>query len=123
MTTNVQPVRERTRKQQAAAKAEVARTPDPHPLLALQRSAGNRAVNALISRRRGPGHEDESLLEPEFFSPAQGAADLDPQRGALPAVQQDIHFAPGQFNPDEELLGHEVWHVRQQRQGRAGLQF
>jgi hypothetical protein len=35
----------------------------------------------------------------------------------------DIHFAPGQYNPDskhgQELLGHELTHVVQQREGRV----
>jgi hypothetical protein len=35
----------------------------------------------------------------------------------------DIHFAPGQFSPDtprgQQLLGHELAHVLQQRQGRV----
>lgn len=36
---------------------------------------------------------------------------------------QDIHFAPGQYNPEskngQELLGHELTHVVQQKQGRV----
>jgi len=37
----------------------------------------------------------------------------------------DIHFAPGQYDPHSqagrELLGHELWHVVQQKEGRVGL--
>jgi hypothetical protein len=37
----------------------------------------------------------------------------------------DIHFAPGQYDPHSsagrELLGHELWHVVQQKEGRASL--
>lgn len=37
----------------------------------------------------------------------------------------DIHFAPGTYNPysahGQELLGHELTHVVQQRQGRVSL--
>jgi hypothetical protein len=37
----------------------------------------------------------------------------------------DIHFAPGQYNPNSgagrELLGHELAHVVQQRAGRGSL--
>jgi len=44
--------------------------------------------------------------------------------GALAYTQgNDVHFAPGQFNPDsqkgQELIGHELTHVVQQRQGRV----
>ncbi|MFN6945480.1 MAG: DUF4157 domain-containing protein [Cytophagaceae bacterium] len=44
--------------------------------------------------------------------------------GALAYAQgNDIHFAPGQYNPEtqsgQELLGHELTHVVQQRQGRV----
>jgi hypothetical protein len=44
--------------------------------------------------------------------------------GALAYTQgSDIHFAPGQFQPDtsqgKKLLGHELAHVVQQRQGRV----
>jgi hypothetical protein len=47
-----------------------------------------------------------------------------PQIGALAYTQgQDIHFAPGQYNPGssagQQLLGHELAHVVQQRQGRV----
>lgn len=37
----------------------------------------------------------------------------------------DIHFAPGQYDPHsgagQQLLGHELAHVVQQKQGRVGL--
>ena len=44
--------------------------------------------------------------------------------GALAYTQgSDVHFAPGQYNPDtqsgQELLGHELTHVVQQREGRV----
>lgn len=44
--------------------------------------------------------------------------------GALAYAQgNDVHFAPGQYNPNsqegQELLGHELTHVVQQRQGRV----
>lgn len=47
-----------------------------------------------------------------------------PEVGALAYTQgSDIHFAPGQFNPEsssgKSLLGHELTHVVQQRQGRV----
>ena len=47
-----------------------------------------------------------------------------PDIGALAYTQgSDIHFAPGQFKPDtsggQQLLGHELTHVVQQRDGRV----
>ena len=39
----------------------------------------------------------------------------------------NIHFAPGQYNPHsiqgQKLLGHELWHVVQQRTGRVKNPF
>lgn len=39
----------------------------------------------------------------------------------------NIHFAPGQYNPHtiqgQKLLGHELWHVVQQRSGRVQNPF
>lgn len=48
-----------------------------------------------------------------------------PALGALAFAQgEQLHFAPGQYDPNSarglELLGHEVAHVIQQRQGRVG---
>jgi hypothetical protein len=48
------------------------------------------------------------------------------QLGALGYTQgNDLHFAPGQYNPSSEsgmrLLGHELTHVVQQRQGRVAV--
>ncbi len=44
--------------------------------------------------------------------------------GALAYAQgNDIHFAPGQYNPEsragQELIGHELAHITQQKQGRV----
>ncbi|GLR16684.1 eCIS core domain-containing protein [Portibacter lacus] len=46
------------------------------------------------------------------------------EMGALAFAQgSDIHFAPGQFKPDmqsgQELIGHELAHVQQQKEGRV----
>ena len=39
----------------------------------------------------------------------------------------DIHFAPGQYNPHtihgQKILGHELWHVVQQKSGRVSNPF
>lgn len=47
-----------------------------------------------------------------------------PEVGALAYTQgTDIHFAPGQFKPDtsagQQLIGHELTHVVQQKEGRV----
>ncbi|NOQ28158.1 MAG: DUF4157 domain-containing protein [Bacteroidales bacterium] len=47
-----------------------------------------------------------------------------PEVGALAYTQgHDVHFAPGQFTPEsnsgQQLLGHELAHVVQQREGRV----
>ena len=47
-----------------------------------------------------------------------------PEVGALAYTQgSDIHFAPGQYKPDttqgQALIGHELAHVVQQREGRV----
>jgi hypothetical protein len=47
-----------------------------------------------------------------------------PEVGALAYTQgNEVHFAPGQFRPEtsagQELLGHELVHVVQQREGRV----
>jgi hypothetical protein len=39
----------------------------------------------------------------------------------------NIHFAPGQYNPHslqgQKILGHELWHVVQQKSGRVSNPF
>ena len=51
-----------------------------------------------------------------------------PSLGALAYTWgPNIHFAPGQYNPHtiqgQKLLGHELWHVVQQRSGRVKNPF
>jgi hypothetical protein len=75
-----------------------------------------------------PGHVKD-LMESSFntdFSDVRVHAESGKasQVGALAYTQgSDIHFAPGQFSPDSgagrQLLGHELAHVVQQRQGRV----
>lgn len=67
----------------------------------------------------------ENSFETDFSSvnihkDSSSATDM----GALAYAQgNDVHFAPGQYNPNsqsgQELLGHELTHVVQQRQGRV----
>ena len=96
---------------------------DPAPTLQLKQAAGESGG--------GRGLPDEVLAKMENafdadFSSVKIHADTPAARevGALAYTQGDeIHFAPGQFNPHtskgQELLGHELAHVIQQRQGRV----
>ena len=58
--------------------------------------------------------------EVNIYPESQSAKDV----GALAYTQgENVHFSPGQFKPDtnsgQELIGHEITHVVQQRQGRV----
>jgi hypothetical protein len=102
-------------------------------VLALQRAAGNREVAKALAARRAAEPLAAAVrrpLEAAFGSPfadvrvdrsSPGAVEL----GALAVTRgSEIHFAPGRYDPDSvpgrELLGHELAHVVQQRQGRVG---
>jgi hypothetical protein len=66
----------------------------------------------------------ESALGSDFSDVNIHVGSKAPEVGALAYAQgNDIHFAPGQYNPDsaagQQLLGHELTHVVQQRQGRV----
>lgn len=112
-------MRQRNSRPKTSVPAQAAsRTPSPHPVPALQGTAGNRAVNALLARRRGRLDDEPELDAPGALAAAGVQA---PGLGATAhASGENIHFAPGQVNLDEDLLGHELWHARQQRQGRVG---
>lgn len=61
-----------------------------------------------------------SFSDVNFHTESNKASEV----GALAYTQgSDIHFAPGQFKPDtksgQELIGHELTHVVQQREGRV----
>ncbi|MCB9234120.1 MAG: DUF4157 domain-containing protein [Bacteroidia bacterium] len=70
-------------------------------------------------------HKMESAFNSDFSNVnvhenSQKASDI----GALAYTQgNDVHFAPGQFKPDtqggQELIGHELTHVVQQRENRV----
>jgi hypothetical protein len=65
---------------------------------------------------------DADFSDVRIHANSQQAVDL----GALAFAQgTEIHFAPGQYQPEshagQEVLGHELAHVVQQRQGRAGI--
>jgi Domain of unknown function (DUF4157) len=109
--------------------------PSVDAVLGLQRTAGNQATANLLARRAaaaptGPAPEpqpvpdnirasvenlsgmDLSDVQVHFDSP------LPARLGALAYTQgAEIHLAPGQ---SDELIGHELTHVVQQRGGRVG---
>ena len=95
----------------------------------LQKKEGDNSVN--ISHSGGnslPGDIQEKMeqgIGADFSSvkihPNSSSAE---QVGALAYTQgDDIHFAPGQYSPEnpsgQELLGHELAHVVQQRNGQV----
>jgi hypothetical protein len=104
--------------------AAPARPAGPHrsaepPILRLQQAAGNRATARLIAQ------EFEAPLNADFsdVDVVEGSGEA-ARLGALAFTRgSDVHFAPGQFRPHaargRELIGHELAHVVQQRQGRA----
>ncbi len=95
------------------------------------RSPGRTTLTATLPVRSGRGNLPDEVRAPmeaalgEDFSDVRvhvdgQAADM----GALAfTAGDDIHFAPGRYDPSSrggrELLGHELAHVAQQRQGRA----
>jgi hypothetical protein len=70
----------------------------------------------------------ETFFEEDF---SEVRVHVGPEAAAIGAVAftigTDIYFAPGQFEPDsargQELLGHELTHVVQQREGRVDNPF
>ena len=105
-------------------------------VLRLQRTAGNRAVQQLLARRHSPppgGGRRLATAVQEKMEAAFGTdlSDVRVHEGAQPRELgalaythgSDIHFAPGTFDPassaGQELLGHELAHVIQQRAGAS----
>lgn len=111
-------------------------------ILSLQKTLGNQAVQRMLSRT--PLQKSENLssgsgrslpdsvqakMEKAFhtdFSEVQihPESSVASQIGAVAFAQgNDIHFAPGTYQPEtqsgQQLLGHELTHVVQQRQGRV----
>jgi hypothetical protein len=126
------------RREEAAPEPELHRRPTNEPvpprkedpLLALQRSVGNRAVQKLLPHAEGepiPTAEREKL-ETAFGADLSevrvhrngDAGELagDADANALTAGR-DIYFAPGMYTPQttegQELLAHELTHVFQQK--------
>ncbi|MCC8437538.1 DUF4157 domain-containing protein [Brevibacillus sp. M2.1A] len=111
-------------------------------ILSLQKTLGNQAVQRMLSNtplqksenfsfgsgRSLPGSV-QAKMEKAFhtdFSDVQihPESSVASQIGAVAFAQgNDIHFAPGTYQPEthsgQQLLGHELTHVVQQRQGRV----
>ncbi|MFD2331968.1 DUF4157 domain-containing protein [Cohnella sp. GCM10020058] len=137
-------------RQQSASRTGPSEKPQrgkPVQMLAMQRAVGNRAVLQMM--RAGELSPEESAAPAQGKQERPGALPLDVQAkmekvmgadfsnvnvhanssqassvGALAYAQgNDIHFAPGQYNPDsqsgQKIIGHELAHVVQQRQGRV----
>lgn len=108
-------------------------------LLQMQQTAGNRAMQRMLAQgaksapvqRKGssnmPGDvraKMESALGADFSDVSIHEGSEASSVGALAYTQgSEIHFAPGRYAPNtregQELLGHELTHVIQQRQGRV----
>ncbi len=118
----------------------------------MQQISGNRAVRRMMSggtaqrtvreedelqmksaspvQRKGEGMPEpvrakmEQAFETDFSDVRVHTGNQAEQVGALAYAQgNDIHFAPGQYDPEtskgQELLGHELAHIVQQKQGRV----
>jgi hypothetical protein len=102
------------------------------PTAPVQRKSGGFAVDPAVLRTAGPGRPlpDEVRAQMESALGADFSAvrvHVGPQAESIGALAfttgTDIYFAPGRFQPDtaegRRLLGHELAHVVQQRQGRV----
>ena len=113
------------------AEAEEKLSPHDRHVLALQQTAGNRAVGRLLRKSVGQSGADrnDTGLPDELKSGIESLSGMSldqvrvhynssqpAQLDALAYTQgTDIHVAPGQ----EQHLPHEAWHVVQQAQGRV----
>lgn len=104
-------------------------------LLSMQGSAGNQAVLQRKKGKRDVASTGRMPLEVQFKMENAMNADFSDvtihpnsdkavKVGALAYTQgTDIHFAPGQYDPSsgqgQQLLGHELAHVIQQKAGRV----
>jgi len=104
-------------------------------IMQLQQSLGNRALANLLRQpiqRQTSGQplpnplqtQMESAFNTDFSAVRIHESPHAAELGALAFTQgSEIHFAPGQYRPDDragqQLIGHELTHVVQQRQGRV----
>lgn len=94
-------------------------TPSPQPVQRQEASPNNTGMPGEVkSKMEGAFNTDFSDVKVHTES-AQAKS-----IGALAYTQgSDVHFAPGQFKPEtssgQQLIGHELTHVVQQREGRV----
>lgn len=102
------------------------------PLAIQRRNAGGTAVDSSVLRTSGPGaalpsdlrRHMEATLGADFSSVRIHVGPQAERIGAIAFTSgADIYFAPGRYQPEtpagRRLLGHELAHVVQQRQGRV----
>jgi len=109
----------------------------PHAARAIQRKTGNGVEAFRVPLRQKSGglplpDDVRSKMETAFsadFSDVR--VHIGREASSLGAIAYtwgtNIHFAPGQYNPHtlqgQKLLGHELWHVLQQKSGRVKNPF
>lgn len=112
-------------------------TSGPHASRAIQRKTGNGVEAFRVPLRQKSGgsplpDDVRTKMETAFsadFSDVR--VHIGREASSLGAIAYtwgtNIHFAPGQYNPHtlqgQKLLGHELWHVLQQKSGRVKNPF
>ena len=90
------------------------------PVSAPSNQLSNSTGLPLAVQAKMEGAMDADFSNVNIHKDSQSASEV----GALAYAQgNEVHFAPGQYNPEssagQELIGHELAHVVQQRQGRV----
>jgi len=116
---------------------EFSRQPDKRTRNAGQRNRMNRAVDPVQAKTTKKKKKKNGALTDVVQQKMENAFDADfssvniktnsseaKDMGALAFTQgENVHFAPGQFDPNntkgQKLIGHELTHVVQQREGRV----
>lgn len=117
--------------QQKPARTAVQRTADGNEVHAFQTPSGFLDASAKRKAQELPPivkRKMESFFEADLSDVRVHVGPEAPAIGALAfTLGADIYFAPGQYQPDtpdgHELLGHELTHVLQQRDGRVANPF
>jgi hypothetical protein len=113
--------------------------PGVHQRSPIQRHANGNAVQLppeMVNARRGAGQPIPQVIRQKmesFFGAnfSDVRIHVGPEATAIGALAftqgTDIHFAPGHYNPatpqGQQILGHELTHVLQQRSGRVRNPF